>query len=280
MKKVFTLFGIFILFVTVKAQNPGDTIIVKSFNHASTTRDTVVAFPTDSNLTFSKVLVYYNLRCKNASVSTPSQSNLGCGEWDYSCNTYLHDSARVDSFASIHPDYTISGYSGTTFNYKSTAMNSYYQHLQQNVGVDSIISETQSTVGVGVLNNDELLPANQLNVKRQYLYTQTELVAAGAHAGDLDGLLFTVSSGTAEASFLRIRMKQSLKTFLTDSIPDNNSFVEVYFKNTQFIIGSNRLQFYTPFVWDGISNVIVVVSYSNSSNNFTSHFKSNFYHHV
>ena len=260
------LFAIITFGFTAFAQNPGDTIIVSSLNYSSTTRDTTVTFPIDTSLSFEKVLMYYNIRCKDGKISPPvsGQTNIGCGEWDYSCNTFIHDSARVDSLPASHADYSISSFSGTSFHYRSTAMNAYYRYYQQSVVIDSIISDTQSTIGLGSLINSELIPVNSHNVKRQYLYTKTELLAAGAHSGNLDGILFNANNGTAYTGFLRIRMKATAKTFLTDSFPDNSGFTEVFFKNTNFSIGQNRIQFYAPFNWDGISNVIVEFSYSNT----------------
>ncbi len=269
MYRFLVLFAILSFVATANAQSPGDTIIVSSLHYSSTTRDTTVEFPIDTSLHFEKVLMYYNIRCKDGKISPPvsGQTNIGCGEWDYSCNTFIHDSARVDSLPASHADYSISSFSGTTFNYRGTTMNAYYQYIQQNVVIDSIISDTQSTVGIGSLSNSELIPINSLNVKRQYLYTQAELIAAGAHSGNLDGLLFNANSGTAYTGFLRIRIKTSPKTFLSDSMPDNSGFTEVFFNNANFAVGQNRLQFYTPFNWDGTSNIIVEFSYANNSSN-------------
>jgi hypothetical protein len=39
----------------------------------------------------------YSMRCKNALVSTGSDRNKGCGEWDYSCETYITEPSRTDS---------------------------------------------------------------------------------------------------------------------------------------------------------------------------------------
>lgn len=266
MKQFIILFALLSLFYFGKSQNIGDTIIVSTFDYSSQTRDTIIAFPTDTSLSFEKVLMYYNIRCKDGNVSPPvsGQTNYGCGEWDYSCNTYMHDSSRVDSLRATHASHWISNFSGNAFAYRVNAMNTYYRYIQKDVTINTIISDTQSTVGSGSHSNTELIPSNGLNVKRQYLYTQTELLAAGAHAGDLDGILLTANSGTAYTGFMRIKIKASLKTVLTDSLPDTSGFTDVYFKNSNFASGQNRLQFYTPFLWDGTSNVIIQLSYSNN----------------
>jgi len=78
-----------VLFGFVKltqAQNPGDTIKVKTFHYGSNSRDTVAYFPS-ANLSYERIIMAYNMRCKNGLVSNGTERNLGCGEWDYSCNT-------------------------------------------------------------------------------------------------------------------------------------------------------------------------------------------------
>jgi len=99
--KNYFLLAVTILFTAYTfAQSTGDTIVVKSLHHGSAVRDTMVSFPSNSSLTFSKILMKYNMRCKDGKVSTGSSRNKGCGEWDYSCNTYIHDDSKIDSLLS------------------------------------------------------------------------------------------------------------------------------------------------------------------------------------
>ena len=97
-----------------------DTIVVKTLNYSSTTRDTTIAFPegTDS---YEKILMLYSMRCKNALVSDGSNRNKGCGEWDYSCNTYIEDPSRADSLLASTTNYSIAGFTGNSFNYSTKA---------------------------------------------------------------------------------------------------------------------------------------------------------------
>lgn len=89
----------------------------------------------------------YNMRCKNGLVSNSSQKNLGCGEWDYSCNTYIADSSRVETTPATHPSHIISNFTGTVFPYTNTPLYDYYNYSQTAVTLNNIISETQYTVG-------------------------------------------------------------------------------------------------------------------------------------
>ena len=109
MKKLFYFLIALFLITEVSAQNPGDTIVIQTFDYSSNTRDTIANFPNNPNLTFEKIILSYNMRCKDNVVNTNGQANnIGCGAWDYSCNTYIHDSTRVDSILSYHVSYAIS----------------------------------------------------------------------------------------------------------------------------------------------------------------------------
>ena len=100
MKTLFSFFFSFIALAVV-AQNVGDTITIPTINYSQTQspngRDTMIDFPDDANQQYEKILMLYNMRCKDGLVSNSSNTNRGCGEWDYSCNTYIYDSTRVDS---------------------------------------------------------------------------------------------------------------------------------------------------------------------------------------
>lgn len=247
------------------AQSPGDTIVVQSLNFHSGTRDTTVNFPT-APTSYHKVYMQYSLRCKNAQVSTGSSRNKGCGEWDYSCNTYLHDSTHVDSITSTTPEYVISGYSGSTFNYSTSPTYDFHQSFQQNVVVTGTTSDTAALIGTGSVALNDVLPTDTFAAKSQYLFTATELLGAGAAAGNIDALTLNVAANPGQAKFFRIRLKATTATALSDANPELTGFTEVYYHNTQFVVGANKLHFATPFNWDGTSNIIVETSFTNGTN--------------
>jgi len=158
-------------------QNIGDTIVVPTFNYSQTAgsgiRDTMINFP-GQELSFSKIIMMYNMRCKDGLVSPPEPglTNIGCGEWDYSCNTYITDSSRVDSIISFINSHSISEFSGDYFEYVHSPTHTFYQYEQKNVIVNQIITEEQYSVGDGLLPLDNvlcrLLPIH-LKINHQYL---------------------------------------------------------------------------------------------------------------
>ena len=137
MKKIFYLLIAIFIIIQSSAQNPGDTIVVQTFDYNMTygsgpwsggDRDTIAHFPNDPNLTFEKIILSYNMRCKDNVVNTNGQSNsIGCGAWDYSCHTYIHDSTRIDSILSYQSSHTVSSFSGSVYNYSLNPVYNFYQ---------------------------------------------------------------------------------------------------------------------------------------------------------
>jgi hypothetical protein len=109
-----------------------------------------------------------------------------------------------------------------------------------------------------------MLSAGNLNAKTYLLYTQAELSAAGVLAGDIDGLLLHVASGNEQARMVKIQLQNTTETVLSEVTPPAGAWTETYFNNINFTTGSNRIQFHTPFNWDGTSNIMIEVSYSNT----------------
>ncbi len=264
--KVFFLALLFPVFLN--AQSVGDTIVIPTINytqtHSPNGRDTMIMFPDDPGITYEKIIMAYNMRCKDGLVSSGSNTNLGCGEWDYKCNTYIYDSTRIDSLLSFQVSHSITHFSGDTFRYVTDAMHDQYQYLQQLVEVNTIISEDQYTIGLGSLPLNHVLQTDQNSGKSQFLYTATELGSTGMSAGDLDGISIHANN-TADAEFLRIRIKETTETSLDKNAPEMEDFTEVYFADYSFATGDNRIQFYQPFIWDGTSNLVVEFSFTNST---------------
>jgi hypothetical protein len=170
---LFILFGFFIL-TNSFAQNPGDTIVVQTFIHDAWTdgsgnstgsgaRDTIAYFPTDTNITFEKIIMSYNMRCKDNNNSNPGgNSRVGCGAWDYSCQTYIHDSTRIDSILHKTISHTITGFNDSIYNYSITPVYNYFYMIDSSgtIMIDTIISpsDTVTTFGIssfpGTLTHD------------------------------------------------------------------------------------------------------------------------------
>src|SRR5687767_9641128 len=108
MKKLSTpLFAILLILslIMVRFQpvlaGPGDTTVVQTFWYDTTMRAGVFIFPNDTSIHYEKIIMLYSMRCKDGLVSSGGNPNLGCGEWDYNCYTFLVDSSQTDSLLTI-----------------------------------------------------------------------------------------------------------------------------------------------------------------------------------
>lgn len=245
--------------LTVSAQ---DTTVVQTLTFDSTGRAYNFVFP-DGSDEYRKIVMQYRMRCKNGLISNSQNPNQGCGEWDYSCNTFLTDSSRVDSVKATHPDYIISGFNGATYNYTTQPTYTYYSYDQVSTSNSGVISEVTDAIGTGTQLIDNPLSTDRRVSKSQYLITAGELT--NITAGNITGLSLDLNALGIDTYFLRIKMKSTNKTSLNDSSNiDLSGFTDVYFLNTSYpVSGLQAFDFNTPFVWDGSSNIIVEISYTN-----------------
>ncbi len=114
---------LFLLPAAARAQrSAGDTLVVQTLTFDSIGRAGVFHFPDTG--TFEKVIMQYTMRCHHALVSNSTNTEQGCGQWDYNCETYLWDSTRTDSLQSIAPSAVISNYPANT-NFPYTKIPTY-----------------------------------------------------------------------------------------------------------------------------------------------------------
>ncbi len=234
---------------------------VQAFIYTSETRDTVVDFPTTDNNQYEKILMLYSMRCKDGLVSTQAERNKGCGEWDYSCNTYITDSTRVDSIRRIHPSHLISNFEGDDYEYSNDPTYSYFQSTQFNTEYIGTLSEHESTLYDGTTPID--IPFNAASEERhQVLYSASELLSAGVNSNLITGIKFETFGADPLFQHLRVRLKNSTQSALDPNNVDLDGFDEVYYLNTNFGFGINFLKFHQPFEWDGSSNLLMDISFS------------------
>jgi hypothetical protein len=273
MRNYLFILGLSFISLIGLAQNPGDTIVVETFNYNQTygvnqwspgIRDTIIDFPNDTSISYERVLMYYNIRCKNGLVSpaVSGQTDIGCGEWDISCNTYITDSSKTDSILSRTNSHVISNFSGTQFDYANRAMNDYLRFLQKHVVLDSTLADTQVVVGTGMASQ-AVLPGTGKEVKVQFVLAKSKLQQAGLSAGDVDAMVLHLSNGPANYRMFRVRMAHSSDSVLLENEFINSNYTEVFFHDITLDSGLNQVQFYTPFAWNGSDHILIEVSYSN-----------------
>ncbi len=230
-----------------------DTVVVQTLTWQDEQRSGFYTFPDDPEDTYRKIIMRYNMRCHDAAVGN---GNVGCREWDYSCNTFITDPGLVDSTRAFHPNYIIPGFSGTQFLYTSQPVLTYTQYEQQSTTLEEVTILNLAEIG------EDSIPLNlgvpEGGAREQYLYQQEELLAAGLEAGPISAIELNALSSGGTAGFLRIRMQNVEQDSLSEAHPVTDGFTEVYFKNTTVgASGWMQLPFYQDFEWDGTSDILV-----------------------
>ncbi|GAB5465224.1 MAG: hypothetical protein Kapaf2KO_06600 [Candidatus Kapaibacteriales bacterium] len=251
--------------LSLYSQEAGDSINVKVWTFDSQNRDTVVSFPSNPGLTFEKIIMKYTMRCYDGLVSTGSQRNLGCREWDYSCNTYLVDSSKIEEVDATTPSHIITNFSGESFKYMTSPTYDYLRGTQKRVTITNTILETSATVNGG--NLEDVMNHGFMSgraTKSQYLYTADELKAAGLTTGFINSIQLKTGAEASTAEFFKVKIKQTSLGQLDGQV-DLEGFTEVYYDDADFEPSSEkRLIFNKPFEWDGESNLLFEFSNNNS----------------
>ena len=131
-------------------------------------------------------------------------------------------------------------------------------------------AQTVVTIGTGTSTNGaSVYPAPYGNwyhgARHQILVLASELSAAGAVAGNITGMQFSVATaqGTALQGF-EIKMGTTTATALTSTWLTGLTTVYTSTSYTE-TSGWNTHAFSTPFVWDGVSNIVIETCFNNSS---------------
>lgn len=251
--------SVFLLFTSKAVAGPGDTTEVQIFTFGSA-QDTAVYMPADS-LRFERIWLYYRLKC------VPG-NNPSCGEWDYLTYTNIYDSTGVlDSTLLTHPNYLLGNQSPANYSYTLTPTWTYNQFYQYFIVYDNVVSETPHTLGSGAVTAAHPFTSSNQDVKSQYLFTAAELTGAGVTPGLIHSVAFNLSSLGSNLEYLTVRLKASSLTALNSSSYESGGFTTVYEYNTAFsATGFQRLNFTTPFNWDGTSNLVMEISYDKDAN--------------
>ncbi|MDX1685661.1 MAG: LamG-like jellyroll fold domain-containing protein [Saprospiraceae bacterium] len=235
-----------------------DTLTVQTFNWSSQTRDQVFEFPSDSSATYSKILMTYNMRCHDNQVGS---GNVGCREWDYSCNTFITDSSRMDSLLRFHPTHLISGFTGDTFNYVSDPVYDYTVYNRMKTTLDTAYSVRSVKT---LSSNEEVEIFNSNQAAYQYILTAEELMDAGLQEGEIVAMELPFELGDFMSMSFRVNLKHTDRESLTPNTPIGGGWKEVYFD--ELIVnnaGMNVLYFHTPFDWNGQANLAVEIVFND-----------------
>jgi len=251
----------FLMSFTVKADG-GDTLIVQTIDFETpvlpgwnSPRGGKYLFPSDT-ASFSQILMYYTLKCD------PNQSPA-CGEWDYTTHTkILEHTGELDSNLYHHPNYKVSNVSPDSFMLMNDTSWYYRASLEY---ANVTIATNTGEPGAGGQQFDLPFDATSPDGRAQFIYTATELLAAGLQTGEITGLEFNIESGLFEVGHFQIRMTHIDSDILQEDSFVNDNLTAVFNKNAQINTGDFQADFAFPFEWDGSSNILIDLSYSSHS---------------
>jgi hypothetical protein len=235
-----------------------DTTWVTTFTFDSiTTRRANFQFPIElNNKRFEKVLMYYKLKCSTLT----TWDSYNCGEWDYLTYTRVIDHTNIyDSTAVTSQKYKVNTSSPLVYNYNlnpSFDTNQVYRYTR------ALTTSNDANIVSGGAETLDLFQTNHTGGVFQYLITASELSNAGIVAGNISNLsLDFIQSGSGLANF-EIKLKESNLMELANI--ESSGFLSVYNQPLNGVsLGQNNFVFHTPFSWDGSSNIIVELAFSN-----------------
>lgn len=237
-----------------------DTTVVQTLNFGDITkrRDTYL-FP-DSSHHFRKILMSYTLKCDPQT----TQDSYDCGEWDYLTYSIIYDHrGKADSTFKSGYNFKIGNTTPDSVKFTWQPTYSRYRTYQYQINYTNTNAYASAQIGNGSQSTTHPLGISAMSGKAQYLWKADEMLAAGLVAGNITGLQIDVAGlGSGTIANLRIKFKHSTLDSLNTSNFEKNGFTEVYYKNVDIDeIGWRTLPFYTPFAWNGTSNVIVEFSF-------------------
>ncbi len=260
--RTYTCLFLFIYILFINKSFTQDTTWVSGFNYGSGTRDSLVQFPEGDHNRFAKVLMFYSMRCKDGLVSTSSERNKGCGEWDYSCNTNVIDSSRTDSLKVLHPNYIIQGLTDNFFSYTTKPTFTYYSYTQQKVVPVNTAGVTALPL-VGQKGDYVLAAADKPIYKGYFLYPASSLPQG--LAGTLAGIRLS-HQGTGTLPFLNIAVAYTSSLTLDAAELESLSFTEVVNREVALTSGMGTdIYFHRPLSFPGATNMVLRISYQGNT---------------
>src|SRR6218665_834425 len=241
-----------------------DTTWVQTFTFDSIeTRRANFEFPSSlDNQRFEKVLMYYKLKC--SPLTTWDQYN--CGEWDYLTYTRIFEHTGIFDSVQVDGDrYRVNLTSPVIYPHTTTP---YYDQQTRNISERTPNSVIFYPI-TGTAAMDMVFVQNGHNGgKLQWVISASELTGAGVTVGDIQAMQFDFLNTLASLQGFKIKMKSTNQTTLTTW--ETTGLTTVYDATLSNIVsGTNSIHFSTPFNYDGVSNIIIEISYDDARTSLT-----------
>lgn len=257
MKKIQIIIPFLLAWINSYSQ---DTLVVQTLTFDSiTTRRGTWQFPEGES--FRKILMYHTLKCDPQT----THDQYDCGEWDYLTYNIVYKHTGVyDSTLYSHPSFTlIEGSSPDSILLTSSPAYNYLNHHFQSVTYPDTITIFEAESGNPSVQATEIFQTDHRSGRSQFLWKAEELTGQGFNAGPITSLeLKSEQIFGLNIQKLMIRMGQTDLEELTPGTLVTQ--LDTVFYNDIFSASEwLDIDFFRPFQWDGVSNLIIDFSFTN-----------------
>lgn len=160
--------------------------------------------------------------------------------------------------------------SGSPFTTPSIGVTTNYYVAAATIGAPvarTLGAGASTTANSGNSSGDYTSPFSHYygGYKAQYVIRAADLLAAGVTEGNLTSLGFDVTSGGTTYNGFSVGIASTTNTTANGSAFVTAGFTTVYMGAPTVTTGINTLNFSTPFYWNGSSNIIVSLCWSNNN---------------
>jgi hypothetical protein len=248
----------FLAFVAI-ASYAQDTTWVQTYTFDTiSTRRAEFQFPASLDTKrFERVLMYYKLKCSPLT----TWDNYNCGEWDYLAYTRIFEHTGImDSVQVDGKKYRVNTLAPATYPYTNTV---YYDQkwmpVQKRTPLVPVIHPISGTGSTPL----SLVSTNGNGKTIQWIIPASELATSGVIAGDIHGMDLNILNALASLQGVQIRIKSTASSSLTAL--ETTGFTTVFNNSlTGISTGSNTVNFSTPFTYDGSSNLIIELKFTDA----------------
>jgi hypothetical protein len=177
----------------------------------------------------------------------------------------VYDDAGVESNESFTLSYSISG--TTTAVAGATNQTSTFTVFDNDIAPTAGTS-ADYTIGTVTSFSTTATPfrGDFRRSREQFLIFASELSAAGLRSGPLTAMQFITNSKGSTSAFnsFTISLGHTNASGLSTGFV-SNSLTQVYTGNYTTVAGANNISFNSPFVWDGVSNILVQTCFDNGT---------------
>ena len=211
-------------------------------------------------------------------INNPSVTSLGdvtrCGTGTVPLAVTASAGATVNWYAN-----SIGGVSlgtGATFTTPSISITTPYYVSSSFVGSAINSSIGAATTLTGATTQPTAFCNRWTSYRHQYIYTAAELIAAGYSAGNIQSMAYNITTLGDAATNNNFTVKIGNTALSVYTVFVNAGLTTVYGPSTytHTASGVQTITFATPYVWDGVSNIIVDVTMDgvNNINNSITYF--------